>query len=49
MQALFEVGQVFAPAINIVLFTALATIGSYIYNLCADLVGGLEITLAERR
>lgn len=35
-------------AINIVLFTALATIGSFIYNLCADMVGGLEVTLSER-
>lgn len=35
-------------AINIVLFTAFATIGSFIYNLCADMVGGLEVTLAER-
>lgn len=35
-------------AVNIVLFTALATIGAFIYNLCADVVGGLEITLAER-
>lgn len=34
-------------AINIVLFTALATIGSFIYNLCADMVGGIEVTLAE--
>lgn len=34
-------------AINIVLFTALATVGSFIYNLCADMVGGLELTLAE--
>jgi hypothetical protein len=35
-------------AINIVLFIALSTIGSVIYNLCADLVGGIEITLSER-
>lgn len=35
-------------AVNIVLFTAFATIGSWIYNLCADMVGGLEVTLAER-
>jgi hypothetical protein len=35
-------------AINIVLFTALATIGSFVYNVSADLAGGLEITLAER-
>jgi hypothetical protein len=34
-------------AINIVLFTALATIGSFVYNLCADMVGGIEVTLAE--
>ncbi|MBI1758120.1 MAG: DUF3566 domain-containing protein [Actinobacteria bacterium] len=35
-------------AINIVLFSALATVGSYVYNLCADLVGGIEVTLSER-
>lgn len=34
--------------VSIVLFTALATVGSFIYNLCADMVGGLEVTLAER-
>ncbi|PZS05824.1 MAG: hypothetical protein DLM56_01965 [Pseudonocardiales bacterium] len=33
--------------VNVVLFTALATIGSFIYNLCADMVGGLEVTLSE--
>jgi len=31
-----------------VLFTALATIGAFIYNLCSDLVGGVEVTLADR-
>jgi hypothetical protein len=35
-------------AVNIVLFTALATIGAFVYNICSDLVGGIEITLAER-
>jgi hypothetical protein len=35
-------------AINIVLFTALATVGSFVYNLCSDLVGGIELTLSER-
>jgi hypothetical protein len=35
-------------AINLVLFTALATVGSFVYNVSADLAGGLEITLAER-
>jgi hypothetical protein len=33
--------------INIVLFIALTTIGSVVYNLCADLVGGIEVTLSE--
>ncbi|HEX6756202.1 MAG TPA: DUF3566 domain-containing protein [Mycobacteriales bacterium] len=52
-------GQLFTPslvlgtaalvgAVNIVLFTALATIGAFVYNICADLVGGIEVTLAER-
>jgi len=35
-------------AVNIVLFIALSTIGSVVYNLCADLVGGIEFTLSER-
>ncbi|BEL10617.1 DUF3566 domain-containing protein [Actinoplanes sichuanensis] len=35
-------------AVNVVLFTALATLGAFIYNVCADLVGGIELTLAER-
>lgn len=41
-------GTAVIGAVNILLFTALATVGSFIYNLCADLVGGLEITLGER-
>ncbi|MEN3361073.1 MAG: hypothetical protein V7637_5055 [Mycobacteriales bacterium] len=35
-------------AVNIVLTTALATIGAFVYNICSDLVGGIEVTLAER-
>lgn len=34
--------------IYIVLFIALSTIGAMVYNLCADLVGGAEVTLSER-
>ncbi len=34
-------------AINVVLITALATLGAFLYNACARLVGGLQITLAE--
>jgi hypothetical protein len=41
-------GAAIIGVINIVLFVALSTVGSVIYNLCADLVGGVEITLSER-
>jgi len=34
-------------AINVVLLTALATLGAFIYNMAASLLGGLEVTLAE--
>ena len=34
--------------VNIVLLTAMATIGAFIYNLTTDLVGGVEVTLADR-
>ena len=32
---------------DVVIFTALATLGSFLYNLAATMLGGLEITLAE--
>jgi len=34
-------------AINVVLMTALATLGAAIYNLISDLVGGVEVTLTD--
>jgi hypothetical protein len=34
--------------VNTVLFTALATLGAFVYNLVADLVGGIEVVLSER-
>jgi hypothetical protein len=46
-------GRVFGVAlvvglINVILFTAFATLTAFIYNVCTDLVGGVEVTLAER-
>lgn len=35
-------------AVNVVLFTALATILAFIYNVAADLVGGIHVTLSEQ-
>ena len=45
-------GRVFGAAfviglVNIVLMTALATVGSLVYNVAADFVGGVEVTLSE--
>ena len=34
--------------VNMVLFTAMSTLGAFIYNVCADLVGGIEVTLSEK-
>jgi hypothetical protein len=41
-------GSALIGGVNVVLFTALATLGAFIYNVCADLVGGIELTLAEK-
>ncbi len=35
-------------AVNIVLFTALATIAAFVYNAAAGMAGGVEVTLGER-
>lgn len=34
-------------AINVILITAIATIAAYLYNLAAQLVGGLHVTLSD--
>jgi hypothetical protein len=34
-------------AVDVVLITAIATLGAFLYNLAAALLGGLEVTLAE--
>lgn len=52
-EPLISVGRVFGVAaivgaINIVLISALATVSAFIYNVSADLAGGLEVTLSER-
>ena len=41
-------GAAVIGVINILLMTALCTVGAVVYNLCADLVGGVEVTLSER-
>ncbi|GAA2093949.1 hypothetical protein GCM10009841_04040 [Microlunatus panaciterrae] len=33
--------------VDVVIFTAIATLGSFLYNLAATMLGGLEVTLAE--
>ncbi|MHB8450185.1 MAG: DUF3566 domain-containing protein [Mycobacteriales bacterium] len=40
-------GAAVLGAVNVVLMTALATVGAFIYNVSADLVGGLDLTLSE--
>lgn len=50
---LISAGRVFGVAavvgaVNIVLLTAFATVGAFIYNASADLAGGIEVTLSEQ-
>ncbi|MGV0714599.1 DUF3566 domain-containing protein [Mycolicibacterium sp. XJ662] len=41
-------GATLIGLVNIVLLTAMATVGAFVYNLTTDLVGGVEVTLADR-
>ena len=50
---LISAGRVFGlaaviGAINSLLFAVAMTIGAFVYNVSADLVGGVEVTLSER-
>jgi hypothetical protein len=51
--SLISAGRVFllaavVGAINSLLFAVALTIGAFVYNVAADLVGGIEVTLSER-
>lgn len=51
-QDLISGGQVFMfsalfGVVSAILVTALTTISAYVYNVCADMVGGVEVTLAD--
>ncbi|MCU1590324.1 MAG: hypothetical protein JWP11_1580, partial [Frankiales bacterium] len=35
-------------ALDVVLITALSTLGAFLYNLCAALTGGIEVTLSDQ-
>jgi hypothetical protein len=41
-------GAVLIGLVNIVLMTAMSTIAAFVYNLTTDLIGGVEVTLADR-
>ena len=41
-------GAAVIGAINVVIITAISTLAAFLYNLCSDIVGGIEVTLAER-
>ena len=38
---------IIVAAVDVVLLTAIATLGAFLYNMSASLLGGIEVTLAE--
>lgn len=38
-----------AAVVDVVLITAIATLGAFVYNLASTLIGGVEVTFAEER
>lgn len=53
VKVVFSAGRVVTASvvvglINVVIITAISTLGAFLYNLCSDIVGGVEVTLAER-
>jgi hypothetical protein len=50
---LFSAGKVMTfatliAALDVVLITALSTLGAFLYNVCASLTGGIEVTLTDQ-
>jgi hypothetical protein len=50
---LFSVGKVMTfatliAALDVVLITALSALGAFLYNVCASLTGGIEVTLSDQ-
>ena len=43
---MLSLGTVIA-VVNVVLLTALATLGAFLYNIATNLVGGLHLTLSD--
>ncbi len=40
-------GTALLGAVNVLLSSALATLGAFLYNLCASIAGGIEVTLTD--
>ena len=40
-------GAAVIAIVDVVLLTALSTLGAFLYNICSSLVGGLQLTLTD--